>query len=824
MECNRDEANRAKSIAESKLEQKDYAGAKKFALKAQTLYPGLDGIAQMLTTLDVYISAECKISGEVDWYGVLGVNPSADDETLKKQYRKLALMLHPDKNKSIGADGAFKLISEGWSLLSDKEKRLAYNQRRGCKGSQQNVPTYTGGQNVPTYTGGQNVPTYTGGPSAPPPNENQFFTFATRSPPAPKSKNRSGKVPRMPTRTPTQTYGPSSTPTPTPPHPPSYQRPNTFWTLCHRCKMQYEYLKVYLNHTLLCPNCHQPFMATQTAPPGHIKKSGKQVPWKRQHGLNDLLPNDYLPRPNFYAPGRKAAAAPKSEAGQAGPSSHRHANYQQSPLSGTANTVNTDPSVAAKAANLAQQAQDKLKRTHTESYASAGWEEIFKKRKLEDDSRLFGMNSNMAPGNSGFATSSASGSRMYGFPGSGFGTASASGSRMYGFSGTYPQPNSTREMTPIEVRKFLVEKAQKEIVKMLSKPMMETTAKAAGKEKSKAKESNKERYRNNSTVQGHRADGSSELSARKIAEQAEKRQAGRSADDPNAEQAEKHQASRSADNTSEEVVTAVTMSVPDPDFHDFDQDRTEDSFADNEVWAAYDDDDGMPRFYALISKVISRDPFKLRVSWLNSKNSEFSTADWVGSGFYKTSGEFRVGRYETCKAVNAFSQRVNWSKGPRGSFLILPQKDDVWALYRNWSSDWNEHTPDEVVHKYDMVMVLADYSEEQGVSVAPLEKVVGFKTVFRPNLDSDAIKKIPKEEMFRFSHLVPHHLLTSQEAPNAPNGCVELDPAATPLELLQMITEKNEIPVGADADGTQTVPVTNLNKIADETIEPQAEY
>ncbi|KAL0403221.1 UNVERIFIED_CONTAM: hypothetical protein Sradi_1962900 [Sesamum radiatum] len=691
MECNRDEANRAKSIAESKLEQKDYVGAKKFALKAQTLYPGLDGIAQMLTTLDVYISAESKISGEVDW--------------------KLALMLHPDKNKSIGADGAFKLISEGWSLLSDKEKRLAYNQRRGCKGSQQNVPTYTGGQNVPTYTGGQNVPTYTGGPSAPPPNENQFFTFATRSPPVPKSKNRSGKAPRMPTRTSPHTYGPSSTPTPTPPHRPSYQRPDTFWTLCHRCTMQYEYLKVYLNHTLLCPNCHQPFMATQRAPPSKIVMLQEE----------------------------KATAAQKSEAGQAGPSSHRHANYQQSPLSGTANTVSTDPSVATKAANLAQQAQDKLKRTHTESYASAGWEEIFKKRKLEDGSRLFGMNPNMAQGNSGFATSSASGSRMYGFPGSGFGTASASGSRTYGFSGTYPQQNSTREMTPIEVRKFLMEKAQKEILEMLSKPMMETTAKAA--------------------------DGSHEFSATKIAEQAEKRQA-----------------SRSADNTSEELVTAVTMSVPDPDFHDFDQDRTEDSFADNEVWAAYDDDDGMPRFYALISKVISKDPFKLRVSWLNSiNNSEFSTPDWVGQVSIK--------------------QVVNLG---------------------NWSSDWNEHTPDEVVHKYDMVMVLADYSEEQGVSVAPLEKVVGFKTVFRPNLDSDAIKKIPKEEMFRFSHLVPHHLLTSQEAPNAPNGCVELDPAATPLELLQMITEKNEIPVGAEADGTQTVPVTNLGKIADETIEPQA--
>ena len=84
MECNKDEAFRAKEIAERKVTEKDYAGAKKFALKAQNLYPGLDGIAQMLTTLDVYISAENKVSGEADWYGMLGVNPCANDEAVRK--------------------------------------------------------------------------------------------------------------------------------------------------------------------------------------------------------------------------------------------------------------------------------------------------------------------------------------------------------------------------------------------------------------------------------------------------------------------------------------------------------------------------------------------------------------------------------------------------------------------------------------------------------------------------------------------------------------------------------------------------------------------
>ncbi|KAE8719664.1 hypothetical protein F3Y22_tig00109936pilonHSYRG00123 [Hibiscus syriacus] len=80
----------------------------------------------MIATLDVYISAENKINGEADWYGILDVNPLADDEAVK-QYRKLALMLHPDKNKSIGAEGAFKLISEAWSLLLQKRQMGFYN-------------------------------------------------------------------------------------------------------------------------------------------------------------------------------------------------------------------------------------------------------------------------------------------------------------------------------------------------------------------------------------------------------------------------------------------------------------------------------------------------------------------------------------------------------------------------------------------------------------------------------------------------------------------------------------------------------------------------
>ncbi|GMH18360.1 hypothetical protein Nepgr_020201 [Nepenthes gracilis] len=235
--------------------------------------------------------------------------------------------------------------------------------------------------------------------------------------------------------------------------------------------------------------------------------------------------------------------------------------------------------------------------------------------------------------------------------------------------------------------------------------------------------------------------------------------------------------------TERTAVKMVSMNVPDSDFHDFDTDRTEFSFADNDVWAAYDTDEGMPRFYALIHKVISVNPFKIRFSWLNSKsNSELGPVDWIGSGFTKTCGEFRVGRHETYELLNSFSHKVKWTKGPRGVIRVYPAKGEIWALYRNWSPDWNEETPEEERHAYEMAEVVDDYAEDQGVTVASLVKVPGFKTVYRRRFNDKERRTVPKGEMFRFSHRVPSHPLTGEQAPS---GCLELDPAATPVALLQ---------------------------------------
>ncbi|KAK6920801.1 DnaJ domain [Dillenia turbinata] len=63
----------------------------------------------------------------VDYYNILKVNRNASEEDLKKSYRRLAMIWHPDKNQSNKreAEAKFKQISEAYDVLSDPQKRGA---------------------------------------------------------------------------------------------------------------------------------------------------------------------------------------------------------------------------------------------------------------------------------------------------------------------------------------------------------------------------------------------------------------------------------------------------------------------------------------------------------------------------------------------------------------------------------------------------------------------------------------------------------------------------------------------------------------------------
>ncbi|MGE0599359.1 MAG: molecular chaperone DnaJ [Dehalococcoidia bacterium] len=63
-----------------------------------------------------------------DYYEVLGVDRNADAQTLKRAYRKLAMDYHPDRNPSADAAEKFKEINQAYEVLTDDQKRAAYDR------------------------------------------------------------------------------------------------------------------------------------------------------------------------------------------------------------------------------------------------------------------------------------------------------------------------------------------------------------------------------------------------------------------------------------------------------------------------------------------------------------------------------------------------------------------------------------------------------------------------------------------------------------------------------------------------------------------------
>ena len=62
-----------------------------------------------------------------DYYDLLGISKGASEDDIKKAYRKMALRFHPDKNKDSDAEEKFKAIAEAYEVLSNKQKRDAFD-------------------------------------------------------------------------------------------------------------------------------------------------------------------------------------------------------------------------------------------------------------------------------------------------------------------------------------------------------------------------------------------------------------------------------------------------------------------------------------------------------------------------------------------------------------------------------------------------------------------------------------------------------------------------------------------------------------------------
>ncbi|KAK0133187.1 DnaJ subfamily B member 14 [Merluccius polli] len=176
MEGNRDEAEKCLNIASKALDAGDRDKAAKFLHKAEKLFPterarvlldaltkngssagngahcrrrpassgGSNGVHTDQEGRDAAGGAESaksftedqvegvqRIKRCKDYYEVLCISKEANDEDLKKAYRKLALKFHPDKNHAPGATEAFKKIGNAYAVLSNPDKRRQYDVTGG---------------------------------------------------------------------------------------------------------------------------------------------------------------------------------------------------------------------------------------------------------------------------------------------------------------------------------------------------------------------------------------------------------------------------------------------------------------------------------------------------------------------------------------------------------------------------------------------------------------------------------------------------------------------------------------------------------------------
>ncbi|TVU46439.1 hypothetical protein EJB05_05977, partial [Eragrostis curvula] len=116
-------ARKAQKLAEESFSRGNVFGAQQWMLSAVKLAPDLPGNAHAVAAYDVHVAA--RRPAPDCWYAVLGLpDPRSDPgvlithDAVKKQHRKLCLMVHPDKNASPAADGAFKLVQAAWDALS----------------------------------------------------------------------------------------------------------------------------------------------------------------------------------------------------------------------------------------------------------------------------------------------------------------------------------------------------------------------------------------------------------------------------------------------------------------------------------------------------------------------------------------------------------------------------------------------------------------------------------------------------------------------------------------------------------------------------------
>ncbi|KAL0338938.1 UNVERIFIED_CONTAM: DnaJsubfamily B member 4 [Sesamum angustifolium] len=747
MECNKDEAIRAKEIAEKKMEKNDFEGALKIALKAQNLYPELDNITQLLSICNVHCSAQIRLLGsEKDWYGILQVDKLADELTVKKQYRRLALILHPDKNRFPGAESAFKLICEANAVLSDPKKKSVYDSkiRVSVRSAPVNPPPHPASKNSQVkkqYTA-QNM-------------SNGFSSLNQHQ--APRSTSSFGQ--------------------------------EVFWTCCPYCSVRYQYLRQFVNKSLRCQTCSKVFVGyeigAQGVPLG--SKTGQPVPQSVPLKPGSSQPAAFQEKGvanqgknKMGVQNNKDKASSASNAGAHGFANRKTVQPEPGVRTGRgsegiqggsaaqvsgADSHNANPSQGRKEAGISngdtingEKGELKNKSRKRSRKVVVDSSETYDTSSQSDDEDV------TMKGNSGDTDLKPDPSHVH--------PPRRSSRKRQNVS--YKEPDDDALASSLKREKATKEDNGKGQMEALdAEDSKHDNQKSFPTDADYSKQESKVMGSVHSEERLPRRDAVSDKKGKKV------ETGGKSSTGADTVEIE---SDSDQDSFSSNKSEAGLCHCPDPEFSDFEKERDESCFDVNQFWACYDTLDGMPRFYAKVKKVCPS-PFELSITWLEADPIDEAYGKWVDEELPVGCGRFRLGKTEETSIRLSFSHQVHCEKGKkRGSLIIYPRKGEVWALFRDWDISWSSNPENYKKFKYEVVEVLSDFVAGTGIKVGYLDKVAGFVSLFQRISQCETNSfLIQPNELYKFSHRVPCVKMTGSERQGVPIGSFELDPASLPL-------------------------------------------
>ncbi|GJN04551.1 hypothetical protein PR202_ga22110 [Eleusine coracana subsp. coracana] len=776
-ESNREEAFRAREIASKKMENKDFIGAQKIFMKAQKLFPNLENVSQLLTICKVHCAAEARMNGMMDWYGILQVDAGADEATIRKQYLKLAFSLHPDKNSFAGAEAAFKLVSEANSVLCDRAKRSQYDIKR--RNGSRNVanPREHSSNGTGVNKGGV------------PGSISTFWTSDTFSqrgqPMQPSSKGGGTHVKPNGHQVPANMFPnqhdfsskqdhsvrPSSAGGGT------YVKPNGSQVHANMFPNQQCYTPSQHAHPVQPSSANRDTHVKPNGPQVHANKFPNQLHGTRnQHGNPVNLPSasggtDTKFRMNVAH--YDEFVKEYSRSGKANQPEMSRGRFQFSTLN---KEKSSDPTPDPVGPNIVDRqksvredpAMPDVMTAPASAKPSAGG-------KADGEPRT-----NVAEGNSYSKGNSNTGQEK-----------KANYLDKNPCGGSMPDP---ADINIVDEKNFGMK-----VAPTVSGSAGPSYLRRSGRRKQDAdgdiglsSENNKRQRKNNlpsdldmgckqifndNNVSSDVRQSDPPYVSSKVDIQEKGESADRSdLDDINTQAADSQEKKKN-------TCYSELVSFPDPDFFNFEKLRDVSLFSVGQIWALYDNLDGMPRYYAQI-KHFDPSNFKVHLAWLLYDSMDEEDEKWNQEELPVACGNFRLGTSrDTAQDRSTFSHIVAWTKGKRrNSFVIHPNKGEVWALYKGWSTQWSSDPDNHRSYEYDVVEVLSSMSVEDGASVKPLVRIKGFVSLFAPAKDSSSFI-IPSSELLRFSHSIPLYRTKGNEKEGVPGGFLELDNACLPSDL-----------------------------------------